>query len=319
MSTIISCDDNFLKIYELCSTNERFFNEFKKFKNVTLFDVSLRDGLQGLNNLEQELFTIERKKELYSHIISLYSPKNIEIGSYVNKKVLPIFNDTEDFFTFVEQNNEYSKKLINNYVLIPNEKQLLTSIKNGCNNFSFITSVSNNFQLKNTKMTLEQSDNSIYNMLYSLNNNDILKKNPSVKLYVSCINECPIEGKINNDFIVDRLVNLNKMNVNTICLSDTCGTLTNEDFKYILEKCCYYGLPAEKISLHLHVKNEKEDEVEKIIYTALDHKITSFDVSLLESGGCSVTIDKKNLTSNLSYNLFYKILLKYIIKNIDEQ
>jgi isopropylmalate/homocitrate/citramalate synthase len=304
---------------KLCTSNEKILNEFIKISNVRPFDVSLRDGIQSLNISEKQSFTTSRKKELYNHIIHKYSPKNIEIGSYVNKKVLPIFSDTEELFTFVEKGNKYYEKLINNYVLVPNEDQLLIAIKNGVKNFSFITSVSNKFQLKNTKMNLEESDRSIYNMLHLLDDSPKFQEMPSVKLYVSCINECPIEGKIDNDFIVKRLLQLNKMNVDTICLSDTRGTLTNDDFEYILDTCHYFGIPASKFSLHLHVKNEREYEVEKIFHTALDRKIISFDVSVLESGGCSVTMDKNQISPNLSYDLYYKFLFTYIVKKINNK
>ena len=308
------CANSFVK---LCTSNERIFTEFMKLRNIKPFDVSLRDGIQALNSSETELFTTERKKQLYNHIISNYKPKNIEIGSYVNKKVLPVFNDTEELFTFVEKNNKDYENLINHYVLVPNEHQLLNSIKNGVKNFSFITSVSNSFQLKNTKMTLEQSDSSLLNMLYLLDDSAKITEIPTVKLYVSCINECPFVGKIDNDFIVNRLLKLNKMKVDTICLSDTCGTLNDEDFEYIVDTCAFFGLPLNKFSLHLHVKSGKEDEVEKIIHKALDRKITSFDVSLLESGGCSVTMNKDKLAANLSYDLYYKCLYTYIEKKIE--
>ena len=199
----------------------------------------------------------------------------------------------------------------NNYLVIPNEPKLKNVINNNINNISLITSVSNNFQLKNTKMNLKQSDNEIEKILCKLNEQYNNNKY-NVKLYVSCINECPIDGKIDNDFIVNRLLQLNNMVVNTICLSDTCGSLTINDFEYIIDTCYYFGLLLKKISLHLHVKPGNENEVEQIIHKALDYGIINFDVSALETGGCSVTIDKNKLAPNLSYNLYYKSLCDYI-------
>ena len=154
-------------------------------------------------------------------------------------------------------------------------------------------------------------------MLYELDDNKYRKRKPFVKLYVSCINECPIEGKIDIHFIVNRILKLNSMNVDSICLSDTCGTLNVDDFEYIVDTCAFFGFPLSKFSLHLHVKREREKEVERIIHKALDRKIINFDVSYLETGGCSVTMDKKNLVSNLSYDLYYKTLCNYIIKKTD--
>jgi isopropylmalate/homocitrate/citramalate synthase len=295
-----------------CSSNEGCNNFYNKLK-PQLFDVTLRDGLQGLSIEEQKQFTFTEKKILYHKIISNQNPVNIEIGSIVSEKVLPIFKDTLPLVDYIF--NCQSDILANSYIVVPNKEKLKKIINNtNINNFSFITSVSNSFQLKNTKLTLVESDNETYDMLYQLEEHKSRTYKPNVKLYVSCINECPIEGKIDNDFIVNRLLQLHKMNVDMICLSDTCGSLEIEDFEYIFDTCHYFGIPASKFSLHLHVKNGRENIVEQLIHMALDRKITNFDVSLLESGGCSVTMKKENLTPNLSYALYYKALSSYILK-----
>jgi hypothetical protein len=39
---------------------------------------------------------------------------------------------------------------------------------------------------------------------------------------------------------------------------------------------------------------------------------------LLESGGCSVTMDKNKLATNLSYELYYKSLFTYILKKTSD-
>ena len=99
-------------------------------------------------------------------------------------------------------------------------------------------------------------------------------------------------------------VKLNKMNVDCICLSDTYGTLNEEDFEYIVDTCAYFGFPLSKLSLYLHVSKNRELEVEKIIHKALDRKIINFDVSLLETGGCCITIYREKINPNLSYELY---------------
>jgi len=254
--------------------------------------------------------------EIYKDVITNYEVKNVEIGSIVSEKVLPIFKDTLHILEFAKKyQNENQNEKINNFILIPNKEKLNTIIDNlDVKCFSFITSISNSFQVKNTKMNLKKADQETSEMLKLVHNKTDGLQPPIVKLYVSCINECPIEGKIDNDFIVNRILILSKMNVDNICLSDTCGTITVEDFEYIIETILYFGLSPNRISLHLHVKPEREDVVEQIIHKALDFKINQFDVSNIKTGGCSVTISKENLAANLSYDLFYKALCKYIFK-----
>lgn len=316
--TYPTCHNSFRK---WCFSNKKYIDLYIKLGRPTPFDVTLRDGLQSLSKEEKENYTTNKKIEIYNHIIEKHNVKNIEIGSIVSKKVLPIFNDTLNLHDYIDLQQKWYEPYVNrnNYVLIPNEKNLDKIINTNINNYSLITSVSNNFQLKNTKMNLLECDNELKKIFCKLDDKNINKGLYNIKLYVSCINECPIDGKIDNDFIVNRLLNLNNMsmNITTICLSDTCGSLNVEDFEYIVETCQFFGLLFNKISLHLHVKPGNENEVEKIIHKALDYGIIEFDVSLLSSGGCSVTMDKNKLLPNLSYQLYYKSICDYIEKCIN--
>ena len=306
MNIYPKCTTSFM---ELVHSQKRLTNLYvNKIIKVRPFDVTLRDGLQALTRTEQENFDINAKKQIYGEIINKYNPRNLEIGSCVNKKVLPIFNDTEELFNYVNMNDK-SKK---HYVLIPNQEHLINAVNFGVRNFSFITSVSNSFQHKNTRMTLNQTYSNLIIMMKYLDN--LQGENLNVKLYVSCINECPIDGKIHTHNIVSELFSLSLLKFNKICLSDTCGSLTNDEFVDIIEDTKKVGIDTKKFSLHLHVKPEREDEVEKIFHTALDYGIDEFDVSDLKTGGCSVTMDKNRLAPNLSYEQYYKFLTTYLMK-----
>jgi len=302
-----------------CLSNSIFNNTYTLIGSPIPFDVTLRDGIQSLNldNKNLENFSLEKKIEIYDFILENYKPKNIEIGSIVNNRILPIFKDTEQLFNYVE-----SYKNINNYVLIPNENKLLTAMSYGVKNFAFITSVSNSFQKKNTKMNLDESYDSLKNMMSILDECSSRDQNRhiyddsfqyNVKLYVSCINECPIEGKMNTSIIVDMLHKLSELNPNKICLSDTCGTLDIIDFRQIVNGIKNKGLKTSLFSLHLHINPNKEEKAEEIVYYALDNKINEFDVSLLNFGGCSVTMDQNKLLPNMTYKQYYRFLSNYII------
>jgi isopropylmalate/homocitrate/citramalate synthase len=323
--------------YNILNVNDGLYNPFIKLgllskKEFMLynklgcpkpFDVTLRDGLQSLSKEQQQIYTLEKKKKLYEKINLIYQPKSIEFGSIVSKNILPIFSDTLELFNYIE-NNDYNSDNDNkdnngcstkNYILIPSREKLLKVINiPNLNNFSFITSVSDVFQKKNTKKSLYDNDNEL-NCMIDLLDNSQKKNNFNIKLYVSCINECPISGKIHNDIIVGRILKLNELNVNDICLSDTCGTLDVVDFEYIVDMCYIKGVPFSKLSLHLHVSANRENIVEQIFFAALNRGIINFDVSLLDTGGCSVTMNKEKIAPNLSYDLYYKFLKKYIQNN----
>lgn len=307
------CIQSFIECY---LSNKQITSKYvKKISKIRPFDVTLRDGLQGLDSDEAKIYNIDFKQKVYGEIMKNYNPKNIEIGSCVNTKIFPIFKETKELFDCIKDKDNSNK-----YILVPNEKQLINAIKFGATNFSFITSISNSFQLKNTKMTKEQNLNNLNNMIHYLDNYIENTKSIggykkfNIKLYVSCINECPIDGKISINNIIEDLHNLSINKFDKICLSDTCGSLTHIEFVDIIDKLYKIGININKFTLHLHVKPEREDEVEKIVHTAIDYGIEEFDVSDLNTGGCCITIDKNNLLPNMSYEQYYKYLITYLNK-----
>ena len=319
MISIPSCANSFM---QKCLSNKKLLDVYISIGRPKPFDVTLRDGLQTLNKDEQQLFTTDKKIQIYNDLIIQHSPKNIEIGSCVNEKIFPIFKDTEKLLEYANKIKCY--EIINNYVLVPNLNYLQNALKIGVKNFSLITSVSNEFQIKNTRMTISQNEENIANMLayldeysnYKLDVYDdvVIDYKPyNVKLYVSCINECPVvDKKLDNTDIVNTLERLSKFNINKICLSDTCGTLIPEDLINILRNCKTRGVDISKFSLHLHVKPEREYIVEELVFIALDNGINEFDVSNLSTGGCSVTMDASKIAPNMNYEQYYRFLTNYL-------
>jgi hydroxymethylglutaryl-CoA lyase len=202
-------------------------------------------------------------------------------------------------------------------MLVPNKKGYDIAIKNGVTNFSLLTSVSESFQKKNINKTIQETKNDLHDII-----NDIIFKKtfylPSelnTKLYISCINECPIEGKIDKNKVIEEIIYYYKnMEIDEFCLSDTCGTLLFEDYKHIIDSCIQHGIESTKFSLHLHTSIDI-DNIRDIVHYSIDNNIKKFDVSLIESGGCSITMEKSKLKPNMSYELLYKLFDEYIDKN----
>jgi hypothetical protein len=90
-------------------------------------------------------------------------------------------------------------------------------------------------------------------------------------------------------------------------LSDTIGNLDYDDFKrlmYDIQKI----ININKLSLHLHVDKDNVENTLKIIEEAFKFEIYKLDISCIEDGGCSVTMDKDKLKSNLSYKMLSKLI-----------
>jgi hypothetical protein len=295
---------------KLIGSNENYKNIYSLL-NPVIFDTTLRDGLQNIKQSELNNYSTQNKLELYNKIKAKHKPEFVEVGSLVSKKYFPIFSDSIEIFT--QTNNNTIGK---NFLLIPSMSKLKLAINSGCNNFSFISSVSESFQLANTNKSIQQTKAEILEMMYEIVSNPITS-NPQVKIYLSCIDHCPKEGKISPDLIADEIIYYNDVSKpDIICLSDTCGSLTHESFIDIVDKANKGGVPYQKLSLHLHIDNSSPNyysNLQKIFNASMDRKITQWDLSLLETGGCVMTLDNSNIKPNLSYQLYYRLLIDYIV------
>ena len=126
-------------------------------KVIKLFDVTLRDGLQT----SKKIYTLNEKKNILNNIIKTYNPQHVEVGSIVSKKVLPQMEHSQELYDYALK--EYPDTEF--YLLIPNMKYLKKTNTVGKKNFSFITSVSEEFQKKNTKMDLDVKKNELRNIM----------------------------------------------------------------------------------------------------------------------------------------------------------
>lgn len=269
---------------------------YKSLGSPRPFDVSLRDGLQS-SKLEQMLET-SYKFDMFVKASTFYEPEAVEIGSLVSPKVLPMLADSTMLYKMAIQVSSMPL-----YLLVPSSSKLDQVMDLGCSHISLITSVSEKFQLTNTKKTLSETKADI---------KKICKNFPGkTKLYLSCIDTCPLAGPIDHNFICDQIEwYWKECGVNTLCLSDTVGQLKPKSFVSIVDQAHAKGVPYSLMSLHLHVSSQQE--VIEIMGQALARGITGFDVSYLETGGCSVTMGKSKTKPNLSYPLYYEGLKRYI-------
>jgi len=289
------------------------FRELYTKINPILYDVTLRDGLQ---NAKVEDYPTEHKKKVFQNIMKSENPPKIEVGSLTSYRILPIMKDSIEIYKYAVEYINKEKLNTDVYVLVPSLSKLNIAINNKIQNYSFITSVSNSFQLRNTSRTLDRTKEELRTMFETLDNGS--NENSKKKLYISCIDQCPIVGKIDKGFIINELLYYNEnYNFDEICLSDTCGNLSFENFFYIIENATYLGIPTTKLSLHLHISNENMENSKKILKYCFENEINKFDISSLATGGCSITIENKKLHPNLAYGIFYSILYEYIYEKIN--
>jgi isopropylmalate/homocitrate/citramalate synthase len=287
---------------------------------IKLFDVSMCDGLQSI----PKKYTLSEKKTILHNIINTYKPHSLEIGSIISPRVVPqmkhsyeLYKYAIDFYnppitddktyTNITNITNITNKKCKFYLSVPPTKQYLNTAKSlNIKNISLTTSISEKYQQKYIKQSIEKTKEIIKDTLKEPNTFD------NVKLYVSCITNCPINGKQDNEHIINQLYEyLNIDGITEVCLTDTCGNIRYSDFRHIID---YLGIEMnyklDKLSLHLHCNDEKKIYItDKIIEYAIQNNIYKFDVSSFEYmyfGNGNVNIDAKEFNNNLTYDRLYE-------------
>ena len=263
---------------------------------IKLFDVTLRDGLQGRPPLP-----LGEKQALFQRVLNSQEALSIEIGSLVSPSVVPQMAESDELYRFargmVEQRRRVGRRLPDLYLLVPPSMRYARSaLSLSCLNISIPASVSEDFQQKNVRKSRDET----YAVVKELSESNKFSK---IKVYLSCVSECPVaEKRIPEREIVEEAARYMALDgVAEVCLSDTMGTLNSVYLEYILwalTKADPRGM--QKVSLHLH-ESDDEGETQLVLSVALSYGIRSFDVSRIETGGCFVTMGQDACHANLSH------------------
>lgn len=283
------------------------YSSVLKNNPLRLFDVTLRDGLQSIS----KIYNVTEKLQMIENIIVHRRPDAIEIGSIVSSSLVPQMTNSLDLFKELSSSHLPIHKPTDIYMLTPTLKSVEIARKHNVQNFSFVTSVSNVFQNKNINKTIAETKNELKHMI---DNVTTINDDTKIKLYISCIDTCPIIGKIVHIDIITEIMYYYDTyeKINEICLSDTHGSLLFRDFKYIIDELTIRNVDFERFSLHLHNQYDRQ-QIKHILTYAMKIGISKFDVSdVSHIGDCITTVDKqptdKQPTGNLDYEQIYECL-----------
>jgi isopropylmalate/homocitrate/citramalate synthase len=277
---------------------------------IKQFDVSMSDGLQSI----PKNYTLSEKKTILHNILNTYKPNSLEIGSIISPRIVPQMKHSYELYKYANdiynKDNKDNKDNNNNckfYLSVPPTKNYLNNAKSlNIRNISLMTSISDDYQQKYFNQSIQKTKEIIKETLKEPNTFD------NVKLYVSCITNCPIKGIQDKDHIINQLYEyLHIDGITEVCLTDTCGNIRFCDFKHIID---YLGIDMnyklDKLSLHLHCNYEKKYyTTDRIIDYAMYNNIYKFDVSSFEYiyfGNSYLDIDVKKFNNNLTYDRLYE-------------
>ena len=234
---------------------------------ISIFEVGPRDGLQNIKNE----IPINRKIELID-ILSTTGIKKIECGSFVSAKWVPQMRGTDQIFQEI-----FRKDGVKYTALTPNLKGFENAMNVKVDEIAVFAAASETFSQKNVNCSIAES---------LARFKDIFKKARQKKIpvrgYVSCIVECPYEGKVKPEKVLEVTSRLLEMGCYEVSLGDTIGKGTPKTVEALLKVICE-NLHAQQLAGHFH---DTSDTAIKNVEIALKYGITTFDTAIGGLGGC---------------------------------
>ena len=236
-------------------------------KKISIFEVGPRDGLQNIKNE----IPINRKIEIID-ILSTSGIKKIECGSFVSAKWVPQMRGTDQIFQEI-----FRKDGVKYTALTPNLKGFENAMNVKVDEIAVFAAASETFSQKNVNCSIAESLERFV---------DIFKKAKQKKIpvrgYVSCIVECPYEGIVKPEKVLEVTSRLLEMGCYEVSLGDTIGKGTPKTVDALLKVICE-NLHAQQLAGHFH---DTSDTAIKNVEIALKYGITTFDTAIGGLGGC---------------------------------
>ena len=265
-------------------------------KKINIFEVGPRDGLQNIKNE----IPINRKIELIN-ILSATGIKKIECGSFVSAKWVPQMKGTDKIFQEISR-----KDGVKYTALTPNLKGFENAVDAQVDEIAVFAAASETFSQKNVNCSIEESLERFQDIFKQASE----KKMP-VRGYVSCIVECPYEGKVSPEKVLKVASLLLDMGCYEVSLGDTIGKGTPKTIEELLKVLCT-ELNEDKLAGHFH---DTSDMAIRNVEMGLKYGIKTFDSAIGGLGGCPYAPGAKgNLNTHSLINAFG---IKNFSENID--
>jgi len=240
-----------------------------------------RDAMQGIKSH----FISTDAKARYINSLLKVGFDTIDFGSFVSPKAIPQMRDTAAVLSKLDLSQTQSKLL----AIIANTRGANDATQfEEINYLGYPFSISENFQMRNTHKTIQQSIKELEEIL-----SIATKKNKEVVTYLSMGFGNPYGDPWNINIVGEWTEKLSNMGVNIISLSDTIGSSTPDVIKYLFSNLIS-NYPKIEFGAHLHTTpNSWHEKVD----AAFNAGCKRFDGAIKGYGGCPMAKDE--LTGNM--------------------
>ncbi|MEI4470776.1 hydroxymethylglutaryl-CoA lyase [Frigidibacter sp. MR17.24] len=233
-------------------------------EHVTIVEVGPRDGLQA----EPAIVATADKIALVD-LLSATGLTRIEAASFVNPARVPQMADGAAVMAGIAR-----RPGIRYAALAPNLRGLEAAEAAGADEIAIFASASESFSRANINCSVAESLARFAPVLAAA-------RRP-VRAYVSCITDCPFEGRVAPGAVLALARRLHEMGCHEICLADTIGRAEPATLAQVLDLVTA-ELPPARLAGHFHDTGGRALDN---ISTALGYGLRIFDSAVGGLGGC---------------------------------
>lgn len=248
-------------------------------QNVKIIECP-RDAMQGIKDW---IPTAEKAQFIQSLLSCGFD--TIDFGSFVSPRAIPQMRDTAELLSALDLSKSKSKLLS----IVANVRGAQDAVRfTEIDYLGYPFSISENFQMRNTHKTINQSIDQLNEILNIADSN-----NKVVVAYLSMGFGNPYGDPWNLEIVAEWTEKLASMGVRIISLSDTIGSSTPDTITYLFSELIS-KYPTIEFGAHLHTTKDKWHEK---IDSAFHAGCKRFDGAIQGFGGCPMAKDE--LTGNM--------------------
>jgi hydroxymethylglutaryl-CoA lyase len=239
---------------------------------ILVSEVGPRDGLQSI----QRIMPLTAKRAWIAAEAAA-GVREIEVGSFVNPRLLPQLADTAEVVAFAR-----SIPQLQVAALVPNLQGAEAAIRAGVHKLTLPISASETHHLRNMRRTHVQSledAGAITTLIQTLPST----ARPVLEGSVSTAFGCTIEGNVPVEKVVQLAEALRRAGCHEVSLADTSGYANPRQIRQVVQQVQAAVGPDCCRGLHLH--NTRGLGLANVL-AGLEVGITTFDSSLAGLGGC---------------------------------
>ncbi|MFT6270012.1 MAG: hydroxymethylglutaryl-CoA lyase [Alphaproteobacteria bacterium] len=235
-------------------------------KRVFINDVGPRDGLQN----QAQILTPQQRLRLINSLTRA-GLDGVEVGAFVSPKAVPAMAGTDEICQQLTNTDcHYS-------TLIPNMRGFELARHSEVSLASLVIATSNTMNEKNIRMDNSQTLTMIKEVISASKSSGV-----EVQVYLATAWECPFEGLISPQKVIDMAASLLEIGASRLVIADTIGAGNPQAVNTLMDELVkQFG--ADTFACHFH---DTRAMGLANVYAALEAGVRRFDASIAGLGGC---------------------------------